>query len=93
MSNLLLAVARIAAALSFFAIMSTLMVWSLVWAAQGWVSLVETLVDAGGFYQQAGDFLGWLIFVLRIDYLISVIVFVKATDLMRLLWWSIKGVV
>ena len=91
--NLLLTVARLGAALGFFAILSTLMVWSLVWAGQGWVSLVDALVDAGGAYQQAGDFLGWLVYVLRVDYFLSVVVFVKGFELMRLLWWTIKGIV
>ena len=89
--NLLLAVARLGAALAFFAVLSSLMIWALVWAGQGWVSLYEVLVDAGGYMRQAGEFLGWLVFVLRIDYFLSVVVFVKATDLMRVLWWSIKG--
>ena len=91
--NLLLTIARLGAALAFFSVMSSIMIWVLVWAGQGWVSLVTTLVDAGGIYQQAGDFLGWLVWVLRVDYFLSVVVFVKATDLMRVLWWSIKGVV
>lgn len=86
-------IARIGAATAFFAVVGAVMVWVLVGAGQAWVSLYDAMVSAGGHYRQAGQFLGWLAFVLRLDYLLSVVVFVHAFGLLLKLWWVMKGIV
>ena len=76
---------------AFFGIVAAVMVFAVLAAANGWVALYDVLVDAGGFYQQAGRFLGWLVWVLRIDYLLSVVVFVHSFGLLMKLWWPSSG--
>lgn len=81
---------KLAAGLAFFSVMSAVMIFVMVGAAQSWVSLVEVMLAGQGYMRQAGNFLGWLLYVLRIDFLTSAIVFVSAMRIAFFLWWSIK---
>ena len=91
MTNLLLTIARIGAALAFFAVTSGVMVWVLVGAAQAWVSLYDAIEAAGGYLREPAALMGWLAWVLRLDYFISVVVFVHGFLLLDRLWWTLKG--
>lgn len=90
--NLVLTIARIAASLAVFGVCSAVMVWVLGTAAQAWVGLYNAIQGAGGYLAQPAAFMGWIAWVIRLDYAIAVALFCAAYHLLIRLWWFIKGV-
>lgn len=80
---------RFVAGLSVFSVYTALgaFVW---WSATSmWVSLVEAMQDAGGFMAQAGDLLGWAVWVLRLDYLLALLSLLLSIQVVRQFWWFV----
>ena len=80
---------RFVAGLAVFSVYTAAgaLVW---WAATGMlVSLVEALQSAGGFMEQAGDLLGWVIWVVRLDYLLALLSLLLSIQLIRQFWWFV----
>ena len=75
-----------AALFSVYTAIGAMLWWS---ATQTWISLVEALQDAGGFMEDAGDLLGWIIWVSRLDYLLGLLALLLSVQVVRQFWWFV----
>ena len=75
-----------AAMFSVYSVLGMLIWWS---ATSTWINLVNALRGAGGYMEQAGDLLGWMVWVARLDYLLGLLSVLLSIQVFRQFWWFV----